>query len=161
MYISRLEVHLKHYHEGKENVAVYDEEEANEPQYESLSLFRYTATSLFLSFSLSHYLSPSYSLSISFSDSYSPYLSASHSLIHSYLYLSLSSSFSLSLYNNPLARLVVHCVCGEVHQDTLLIQCDECCNWLHGQCINVVQSTIPSQYICPYCYASVKQQSNW
>ncbi|XP_063690011.1 uncharacterized protein LOC134822724 isoform X2 [Bolinopsis microptera] len=86
---SRLETHLKHYHEGKENVA---DEESDERED---------------------------------------------------------------------IKITVRCTCDSPHEDRLMIQCDECSQWLHAICIGVNNSNIPSQYICPYCYAIVKQLHDW
>ena len=62
---------------------------------------------------------------------------------------------------NHRLRITVRCTCDSQHEDRLMIQCDECSQWLHAICIGVNNSNIPSQYICPYCYAIVKQLHDW
>lgn len=42
-----------------------------------------------------------------------------------------------------------------------MLQCDNCDNWLHGSCIGVNTANIPNQYICPFCYAILKQLHDW
>ncbi|OHS96693.1 hypothetical protein TRFO_09858 [Tritrichomonas foetus] len=45
----------------------------------------------------------------------------------------------------------MHCVCGKVHVDGLLIQCEHCDLWLHGMCVNIPRLSPSDPYICPFC----------
>ncbi|KAK0623051.1 hypothetical protein B0T14DRAFT_536028 [Immersiella caudata] len=47
----------------------------------------------------------------------------------------------------------VRCVCNrtEVHRGTFLVQCESCEMYVHGQCVNLTEQTMPSIYICAFC----------
>ncbi|KAK4247765.1 hypothetical protein C7999DRAFT_40994 [Corynascus novoguineensis] len=47
----------------------------------------------------------------------------------------------------------VHCVCNRTgaSRNELLIQCQSCEMYVHGQCVSITEQTIPSIYICAFC----------
>ncbi|KAK4106589.1 hypothetical protein N658DRAFT_563390 [Parathielavia hyrcaniae] len=47
----------------------------------------------------------------------------------------------------------VRCVCNraEAGRNDLLIQCESCELYVHGQCVSITQRTIPTIYICAFC----------
>ncbi|KAK3302098.1 uncharacterized protein B0T15DRAFT_291749 [Chaetomium strumarium] len=47
----------------------------------------------------------------------------------------------------------VRCVCNraEAARHDLLVQCDSCELYVHGQCVDITQRTMPSIYICAFC----------
>ncbi|KAL2128005.1 hypothetical protein VTI74DRAFT_9851 [Chaetomium olivicolor] len=47
----------------------------------------------------------------------------------------------------------VRCVCNraEAGRNDLLVQCESCEMYVHGQCVNISQRTMPSIYICAFC----------
>ncbi|KAH6624937.1 hypothetical protein B0J18DRAFT_444793 [Chaetomium sp. MPI-SDFR-AT-0129] len=47
----------------------------------------------------------------------------------------------------------VRCVCNrtEAGRNDLVIQCESCEMYVHGQCVSITQRTIPSIYICAFC----------
>lgn len=47
------------------------------------------------------------------------------------------------------------CVCGEVVPSEFDIECDSCKVWLHANCVNLNQHTVPENYSCPKCSRKV------
>ncbi|KAK4123739.1 hypothetical protein N657DRAFT_572854, partial [Parathielavia appendiculata] len=47
----------------------------------------------------------------------------------------------------------VRCVCNraEAGRNDLLVQCESCEMYVHGQCVSITQRTMPSIYICAFC----------
>ncbi|KAK4137347.1 hypothetical protein BT67DRAFT_103853 [Trichocladium antarcticum] len=50
-------------------------------------------------------------------------------------------------------RRSVRCVCSQVDasRNDLLIRCESCELYVHGQCVSITRRTMPSIYICAFC----------
>ncbi|KAI9300625.1 hypothetical protein BJ944DRAFT_21426 [Cunninghamella echinulata] len=46
---------------------------------------------------------------------------------------------------------VTRCVCGEIHNVGLMVQCDKCEVWQHCECMGLAEEDIPEQYYCEEC----------
>ncbi|XP_052832461.1 PHD finger protein 20 [Octopus bimaculoides] len=46
---------------------------------------------------------------------------------------------------------VIHCVCNQVEEKGLMIQCEVCMCWQHAFCMNLDEATLPKKYICSIC----------
>ncbi|KAI8578492.1 hypothetical protein K450DRAFT_247148 [Umbelopsis ramanniana AG] len=46
---------------------------------------------------------------------------------------------------------VTRCICGEIHNVGLMVQCDKCEVWQHCSCIGLLEQDIPEQYYCEEC----------
>ncbi|GAB1606336.1 PHD finger protein 20-like isoform X2 [Argonauta hians] len=46
---------------------------------------------------------------------------------------------------------VIHCVCNQVEEKGLMIQCEVCMCWQHASCMNLDEATLPKKYICSIC----------
>ena len=46
----------------------------------------------------------------------------------------------------------VYCICRK-EEDGLIIQCDSCDEWFHGDCISVIQeeADLMENYVCSLC----------
>ena len=49
----------------------------------------------------------------------------------------------------------MRCVCGKTETSEMLVQCDKCQNWLHGQCVCVARTTAGEPFWCPFCLGRV------
>jgi len=47
------------------------------------------------------------------------------------------------------ARSILYCICRKPYDQQPMIACDECDEWYHFDCINLM--TPPKIYICPAC----------
>jgi len=56
---------------------------------------------------------------------------------------------------------VVHCVCLHPEGDGMMVQCESCLTWQHGQCLGIeAEGQVPDKYICSVCLApSLGRQS--
>jgi len=56
---------------------------------------------------------------------------------------------------------VVHCVCCHPEGDGMMVQCEVCLTWQHGQCLGIEgEGQVPDKYICSVCLApSLGRQS--
>eukprot|EP00092_Neocalanus_flemingeri_P040320 GFUD01043915.1.p1 GENE.GFUD01043915.1~~GFUD01043915.1.p1 ORF type:complete len:1327 (+),score=371.71 GFUD01043915.1:99-4079(+) len=56
---------------------------------------------------------------------------------------------------------VVHCLCAHPEGDGMMVQCESCLTWQHGQCVGVEgEGQVPDKYICTVCLApSLGRQS--
>lgn len=45
----------------------------------------------------------------------------------------------------------LRCFCEIKTELGFMIQCEKCLNWQHSHCVNINQSTLPSNYTCPIC----------
>ncbi|KAH6636619.1 hypothetical protein F5144DRAFT_187288 [Chaetomium tenue] len=63
------------------------------------------------------------------------------------------SESSLPTPTNDTRNRGVRCVCNraEAGRDDLLIQCESCEMYVHGQCVSITHRTLPSIYICAFC----------
>jgi hypothetical protein len=63
------------------------------------------------------------------------------------------SESSLPTPTNDTRTRGVRCVCNrtEAGRDDLLIQCESCEMYVHGQCVSITHRTLPSIYICAFC----------
>jgi len=49
---------------------------------------------------------------------------------------------------------VVHCVCCHPEGDGMMVQCEVCLTWQHGQCLGIEgEGQVPDKYICSVCLA--------
>ncbi|KAJ2957197.1 hypothetical protein NQZ79_g7059 [Umbelopsis isabellina] len=46
---------------------------------------------------------------------------------------------------------ITRCICGEIHNEGLMVQCDKCEVWQHCSCIGLLEQDIPEQYYCEEC----------
>merc|ERR1719187_1881264 len=47
---------------------------------------------------------------------------------------------------------VVHCVCSHTEGDGMMVQCESCLTWQHGQCLGIDQEgQVPDKYMCSVC----------
>ncbi|CAI8008216.1 Inactive histone-lysine N-methyltransferase 2E, partial [Geodia barretti] len=44
------------------------------------------------------------------------------------------------------------CICGYVHDDGFMVQCDGCSVWQHVECITVNPNNLPDKYLCEVCH---------
>ncbi|KAL3092235.1 hypothetical protein niasHT_022198 [Heterodera trifolii] len=50
------------------------------------------------------------------------------------------------------ADYVTRCICGMIHTDPFMIQCDLCDVWQHGVCMGIISKrAVPEQYFCEQC----------
>ncbi|KAM3580503.1 Histone deacetylase complex subunit [Umbelopsis sp. WA50703] len=49
------------------------------------------------------------------------------------------------------AGSITRCICGEIHNEGLMVQCDKCEVWQHCSCIGLLEQDIPEQYYCEEC----------
>ncbi|KAL2015586.1 hypothetical protein VTK56DRAFT_5198 [Thermocarpiscus australiensis] len=63
------------------------------------------------------------------------------------------SDTSLSTPTSDSKTRGVRCVCNraEAGRNELLVQCESCESWVHGQCVSITPRTMPSIYICAFC----------
>lgn len=56
---------------------------------------------------------------------------------------------------------LVHCVCNHAEGDGMMVQCESCLTWQHGQCLGIdIEGQVPDKYICSVCLApSLGRQS--
>lgn len=56
---------------------------------------------------------------------------------------------------------LVHCVCSHAEGDGMMVQCESCLTWQHGQCLGIEsEGQVPDKYICSVCLApSLGRQS--
>ncbi|KAI8391475.1 uncharacterized protein BYT42DRAFT_195696 [Radiomyces spectabilis] len=47
---------------------------------------------------------------------------------------------------------VTRCVCGEIHNVGLMVQCDKCEVWQHCDCVGLTEERIPDHYYCERCH---------
>ncbi|KAH7360534.1 hypothetical protein BKA65DRAFT_392053 [Rhexocercosporidium sp. MPI-PUGE-AT-0058] len=43
------------------------------------------------------------------------------------------------------------CVCGNSDSEGLMILCESCDNWLHGDCVGIDHRSLPPVYVCAFC----------
>ena len=56
---------------------------------------------------------------------------------------------------------VVCCACGNNEDECFMIQCESCCYWQHGMCIDVDEGSIPESHTCSsYLSNSVQSKAN-
>ncbi|KAG0728993.1 PHD finger protein 20-like protein 1 [Chionoecetes opilio] len=47
---------------------------------------------------------------------------------------------------------IINCGCGSTEEEGLMLQCDVCLCWQHGDCYNIVgEDQVPDKYICSLC----------
>jgi hypothetical protein len=46
---------------------------------------------------------------------------------------------------------VIDCYCGIDEDEGLMVNCERCNHWQHGECVNLCHWTVPLHYICPTC----------
>jgi len=47
---------------------------------------------------------------------------------------------------------VVHCICSHTEGDGMMVQCDSCLTWQHGQCLGIDSpNQVPEKYVCSIC----------
>lgn len=46
---------------------------------------------------------------------------------------------------------VTRCICGFLHDDGFMVQCDKCLVWQHCDCMELTSSNMPDQYYCEEC----------
>ena len=54
---------------------------------------------------------------------------------------------------NEMVKDNLHCLCRGPDDGRFMIQCDECREWFHGECVHVteIQAGLIDVYLCPGC----------
>lgn len=58
---------------------------------------------------------------------------------------------TLEMEEEDTSSEVIHCVCNQVEEKGLMIQCEVCMCWQHATCMNLDEATLPKKYICSVC----------
>lgn len=67
--------------------------------------------------------------------------------------LSLKEEPYISMLDDiPGQKELVHCFCGSPEEDGLMIQCELCLCWQHGNCLQIdSEEKVPDPYVCHFC----------
>ncbi|KAJ3325178.1 hypothetical protein HDV06_004968 [Boothiomyces sp. JEL0866] len=47
--------------------------------------------------------------------------------------------------------LQIYCICRQADDGSFMIQCDDCKEWFHGNCVGIQEETAPDNYSCILC----------
>ncbi|CAL4105243.1 unnamed protein product, partial [Meganyctiphanes norvegica] len=57
---------------------------------------------------------------------------------------------------------IINCGCGSTEEEGLMLQCDICLCWQHGECYNIVnENAVPDKYICYLCDNPYLERSSY
>eukprot|EP01102_Stenamoeba_stenopodia_P003757 TRINITY_DN1390_c0_g13_i3.p2 TRINITY_DN1390_c0_g13~~TRINITY_DN1390_c0_g13_i3.p2 ORF type:complete len:539 (-),score=232.86 TRINITY_DN1390_c0_g13_i3:2506-4122(-) len=55
----------------------------------------------------------------------------------------------------------LYCLCNKPFAGETMIECDQCTNWFHPECVGLTETTIPEgSYICPPCQEKSKKKDS-
>jgi hypothetical protein len=49
---------------------------------------------------------------------------------------------------------ITRCICGFEEESDFMIFCERCRTWQHGDCVGVLEKSVPENYVCYACYGS-------
>ncbi|KAL2167729.1 hypothetical protein VTG60DRAFT_860 [Thermothelomyces hinnuleus] len=80
-------------------------------------------------------------------------LGSSHYASHPSTSPTTMSESSLPTPTTDMRTRGIRCVCNRAgaSRNELMIQCESCEMYVHGQCVSITERTIPSIYICAFC----------
>lgn len=53
--------------------------------------------------------------------------------------------------NKPVDSTEVDCHCGKTNTHLLLVNCDDCKGWYHGECVGISRENVPHVWVCDDC----------